>query len=347
MYSLIRIRYFISVAAWLIPAITHFLCGSQLQVLKCVSISISCLFLSDINTCSWLSLEMFYFGFNACSFQVIYYSGTKGLGKGGGWYVIPGLLGTWRVVGYSQAAYGPQKIQANLEPAWFPPGCQGLFPDAAGDCSWAAKGHSERWGSPRVPPHPGCWILALENFFLFTFDFSPRITSHNPTFSNTKVFRVSWGTALVGYIHHPPSSSSFSFSGHPAAGEHPPHNSNYTGTFPHRALEAHNFQYHQPEIPHPTLNPVNPREPFQDCFTAQGWNGLRLSSKRIIFFPFSSWTSCIWHVNKHRDSSAPRISLFRLIWNSFLFYVFYCTKSTVTGYIIGSQSNSHARAFSC
>lgn len=68
MYSLIRIRYFISVTAWLIPAIIHFLCGLQLQVLKCVSISIRCLLLSDINTCFWLSLEMFYFGFNAGSF---------------------------------------------------------------------------------------------------------------------------------------------------------------------------------------------------------------------------------------------------------------------------------------
>lgn len=92
MYSLIRIRYFISVAAWLIPAIIHFLCGSQLQVLKCVSISISCLLLSDINTCFWLSLEMFYFGFNACSSQVIFYSGTKGQGRGGGWWAVPGLL---------------------------------------------------------------------------------------------------------------------------------------------------------------------------------------------------------------------------------------------------------------
>ena len=69
MYSLIRIRYFISVAAWLIPAIIHFLCGSQLQVLKCVSISIRCLLLLDINTCFWLSLETFYFGFNAGSPQ--------------------------------------------------------------------------------------------------------------------------------------------------------------------------------------------------------------------------------------------------------------------------------------
>lgn len=37
----------------------------------------------------------------------------------------------------------PKKIQANLEPAWCPPGCQGLFTDSAGNCSWAAKAHSE------------------------------------------------------------------------------------------------------------------------------------------------------------------------------------------------------------
>ena len=37
MYSLIRIRYLISVADWLFPAIIHFLCGSQLQVL-CMSV---------------------------------------------------------------------------------------------------------------------------------------------------------------------------------------------------------------------------------------------------------------------------------------------------------------------
>lgn len=69
MYSLIRIKYFISVAAWLIPVIIHFLCGSRLQVLKCVSISIRCLLLSDINTCFWLSLEMFYFGCKAAALK--------------------------------------------------------------------------------------------------------------------------------------------------------------------------------------------------------------------------------------------------------------------------------------
>lgn len=63
------IRYFISVAAWLIPAIIHFLCGSELRVLKRVSISIRCLLLLDINTCFGLSLEVFYFGLNGGTSQ--------------------------------------------------------------------------------------------------------------------------------------------------------------------------------------------------------------------------------------------------------------------------------------
>lgn len=52
-------------------------------------------------------------------------------GVPGGWWAIPGLF------------MAPKKIQANLEPAWCPPGCQGLFTDSAGNCSWAAKAHSE------------------------------------------------------------------------------------------------------------------------------------------------------------------------------------------------------------
>lgn len=186
MYSLIRIRYFISVAAWLIPAIIHFLCGLQLQVLKCVSISIRCLLLLDINTCFWLSLEMFYFGFNTGSSQELQedtqlfsFSGTKGRG-GGGWWVIPGLL------------MAPHKLQAHLQPGWCPPQCQGLFPDAVAESMGATAGWqkptvptggSVGWGSTRAPHHlSGCWVLAPGRsicLFLFTCVSPPGIASHD------------------------------------------------------------------------------------------------------------------------------------------------------------------------
>lgn len=186
MYSLIRIRYFISVAAWLIPAIIHFLCGLQLQVLKCVSISIRCLLLLDINTCFWLSLEMFYFGFNTGSsqelqedMQLFSFQARKDEEvEGGG--VFLGCL------------WPPQKLQANLQPGWCPPQCQGLLPGAVAESIRAAPGWrkptvptggSVGWGSPRAPCHlSGCWVLAPGHsiqLFLFTCVFPPGIASHD------------------------------------------------------------------------------------------------------------------------------------------------------------------------
>lgn len=150
MYSLIRIRYFISVAAWLIPVIIHFLCGSQLQVLKCVSISIRCLLLLDINTCFWLSLEMFYFGCNAAALKncggicsYLYFRHKR--------------MRRWRVMGILVLLMAPLNSKG-----WYPCWCQGLFPGPTSESMGAASGQqrptvpmrgSVGWGSPTAPHH--------------------------------------------------------------------------------------------------------------------------------------------------------------------------------------------------
>lgn len=129
--SLVRIRYFISVAAWLIPAIIHFLCGSELCVLKRVSISIRCLLLLDINTCFGLSLEVFYLGLNAGSSQEL----QKDI-----WgFTSPGLID---IPGLPIA---PQNLQANLHPGQCPPWFWGLFPGAVTQGTMAALDSEGRW----------------------------------------------------------------------------------------------------------------------------------------------------------------------------------------------------------
>lgn len=132
-----------------------------------------------------------------------------------------------------------------------------------------------------------CWVLAPENVSLFTFDFSPGINSHSPTFSNTKVFRSLLRKCFDG-VHALPIIIILFLLWASCSRGTPTTQLKLHWNSHHRALEAHNFQYHQQEIPHPTLNPGNPWEASQGCFTTQGWNGLRPNSKRIIFFPFQA-----------------------------------------------------------
>lgn len=251
MHSLIRIRHFISVAAWLISAIIHFLCGSQLQVLKCVSISIRCLLLFDINTCFWLSLEMFYFGFNAGSSQelqkdtqLFIFQARKdeevevgGLFLGRLWppknfkrtYSLAGaLLG---VRGYFQVLW--QKV-------W------GLFPGGESpQCPREARWGGGRHGAPHYLA--GCRVLAPRHsiqLFLFTCVFPPGIASHISAFPNTKVSGslprdlLTWGARLPHHHHHPPPpSASIPHFGHI-------HHTTETPLGHHRGLEVHDLQYH-------------------------------------------------------------------------------------------------------
>lgn len=149
-----------------------------------------------------------------------------------------------------------------------------------------SKGPQGGVREPQGPMPPHRVLGSGSRKFLFTCDFPPGITSHNPTFSNIKVFRSPLRNCSGG-VHASPIIILFlqwaSCSRGTPTTQLKPH-----WRFPRRAFEAHDFQYHQQEIPHPTLNPGNPREAFQDCFTARCWNGLRLNSKRIIFFPFQA-----------------------------------------------------------
>lgn len=126
--------------------------------------------------------------------------------------------------------------------------------------------------------------------FLFTCDFPPGITSHNPTFSNIKVFRSPLRNCSGGVHTSPIIIILFlqwaSCSRGTPTTQLKPHKPHWHS--PHRAFESHDFQYHQQEIPHSTLNLGNPREAFQECFTAWCWNGLQLNSKQIVFSPFQA-----------------------------------------------------------
>lgn len=195
-------------------------------------------------------------------------------------------------MGYSWAAYGPPKLSSQPR-AWLVPS---LVPGAIsrccgkkyGGCSWVAKAHGRLSGvgNPGPPHHlAGCWVLAPGHsicLFLFPCVFPTGIASHNSAFPSVKMFG-SLPRDCSGRVHASPillllqrASCSWGTSTKqpkPYWGSH------------HKGLKAHNLQYHQQNIPHPILNPGNPREAFWDCFTAWWRNGLSGSFLSGSYFP--------------------------------------------------------------
>lgn len=150
----------------------------------------------------------------------------KGRG-GGGWWVIPGPL------------VAPKKLQANLQPSWCPPWCQGLFPGAVAESMGALPGRrkptvptggSLGWRKTRGPALPcrvqGPGSKALHPVISLHLCFSSWNSFPHFCFSkHQSVWEPPEGLAYMGCTPPPSSSSSSSsFSEHPALRAHPPHN---------------------------------------------------------------------------------------------------------------------------
>lgn len=150
-----------------------------------------------------------------------------------------------------------KKLQANLEPSWCPPWCQGLFPGAVAESMGALPG----WRKPTVPtggslgwrktrgPAQPCRVLgpgskALHPVISLHLCFSSWNSFPHFCFSkHQSVWEppeglLTWGARLPHHHHPPPPpSASIPHFGHI-------HHTTETPLGHHRGLEVHDLQYH-------------------------------------------------------------------------------------------------------
>lgn len=188
--------------------------------------------------------------------------------------------------GYSCAANGPPKLQG-LVPLLVSGTISRSYVRKHGGCLWAAKAHCahERLSGVGEPhgPTPHCKVMRPGSR---TF---PPVISLHLCFSSWNSFprfhfskHQSTGEppeGLLRWEHHhspPPSVSILQLW----------HVHHATKNIPlQRAQGTQPSVDYQQDIPHPTLNPGNPREAFRDCFTGRCWNGIRGSFLRGSYFP--------------------------------------------------------------